>query len=70
LNKVEIELEIVKYIAGSDSPLISINRLIQFVLNKRVEYIENNRAVPVRDVAVGKLHPDGYVVYSMEDGEN
>lgn len=49
MNKQEgIELEIVKYIADSDTPLISINRLINFVLDKREEYITNNRAVPVR----------------------
>lgn len=65
-----IELEIIKHVVGSERPFASINSLIQFILDLRDIYNRYDKSSPVRDVAVGKLHPDGHVVYSMEGGEN
>jgi len=42
LNKESIELKIIEYIADSDAPLVAINRLINFVLDRREDYLKNS----------------------------
>jgi len=42
LNKESIELKIIEYIADSDVPLVAINRLINFVLDRREDYLKNS----------------------------
>lgn len=71
-SKECIELKIIEYIADSDTPKVDINRLINFVLDLREAYIKNNHAVPVKDVAFGRMADDGgdHVVYSMEAGKS